>query len=379
MRLLLKLIIFTVLLSFSFHGKSTEVLEIKINTDTTLTSFTFISKKHGYEANNVFISEKSRAIVKIEGGKIAVHKNGTTQLFNEYVLLKRKNWGAQFSIIAKGFNSSDIFPDNLLIKIENNHLTLINIVYIDHYVAGVVEAEAGSKQNNEYYKLQSVICRTYALSNLRRHEEEKFNLCNQVHCQVYRGIPRYNFSITKSTYATKGLVLVDSTNKLITATFHSNCGGQTANSEDVWTYSLDYLRSVCDTFCTDQHHASWNAEIPKEEWLNYFKNQYNYPIENTSMRNLLLTNRINNRKDIIADTFHIRAKDIRKDWDLKSAYFDISNNTNSVFLSGFGFGHGVGLCQEGAMKMSQQNISYKDILNHYFKNTLIKRLDQIDL
>ena len=92
---------------------------------------------------------------------------------------------------------------------ENGSLKVRNEVELENYVAGVVEMEAGSNHTLEYYKVQAIICRTYALSNLRRHETERYNLCDNVHCQVYKGNNRLNQQITEATLQTKNLVLVD--------------------------------------------------------------------------------------------------------------------------------------------------------------------------
>ncbi|MBA3901507.1 MAG: hypothetical protein H0X62_15105, partial [Bacteroidetes bacterium] len=124
-----------------------------------------------------------------------------------------------------------VYDHNLEITVINKAFRLINRVNIDYYVAGVVEAENGIKQNFEYYKMKSIICRTYALSNLRRHEAEGYSLCDQVHCQVYKAKNRMNDEIIMAAKASTSMVIVDSELRLITAAFHSNCGGQTLNSE----------------------------------------------------------------------------------------------------------------------------------------------------
>ena len=156
-------------------------------------------------------------------------------------------------------NRSGIYDDNLEVSIHSWKLKLVNRVDLDKYVAGVVESEVGKKRTLEFYKVQSIICRTYALSNSRRHEDESFQLCDRVHCQVYWGKCKSNNSsnIQKAVLSTNGIVVIDREKELITASFHSNCGGQTVNSEDVWMLSKPYLRSIKDPFCTNQFYARW--------------------------------------------------------------------------------------------------------------------------
>jgi len=271
------------------------------------------------------------------------------------------------------------FTDGLEISRERGLLKLVNIVDIENYVAGVVESEAGIKQNLEYYKLQSIICRTYALSNLRRHEAEGFHLCDQVHCQVYNSKNRNNDNIFRAVWATRGMVVVDPQIELITATFHSNCGGETVNSEDVWSKPLPYLRTVRDTFCTTEPHAIWRKEVPKEQWLSYLERNYDYPVEDHDHLSCALNNVPSSSEVYFANTKQrIPLKQIRRDFALRSTYFSVKHEGDKVVLEGKGFGHGVGVCQEGAMNMSRQGLSYSDILHYYYTDVHLVDLSVID-
>ncbi len=270
------------------------------------------------------------------------------------------------------------FMGSLLFTVEGDGIKVVNHVEIEDYIAGVIESEAGSSEPLEYYKIQAIISRTYALSHLYKHAEEGFNLCDQVHCQVYKSRVMHNNEIITATKATEGLVLVDSDINLITASFHSNCGGQTTNSADVWSKQLPYLCSVTDTFCLNQPHATWKKEIPKAKWLTYLENKYNYPTDDSVEYQKALFFKQEFRDPYFADS--IQLKEIRTDWHLRSTYFDISDNNidNSIVLSGKGFGHGVGLCQEGAMRMAELGYDYLKILRFYYKEVHLINLSMID-
>ena len=71
-------------------------------------------------------------------------------------------------------------------------------------------------------------------------------------------------------------------------------------------------------------------------------------------------------------------EDVRHDWKLNSGYFAIHTIGENVVLEGRGFGHGVGLCQEGAMHMARTGMSYTDILHHYFTDVHLVDLSAID-
>ncbi len=129
------------------------------------------------------------------------------------------------------------YNDNLSFYIEFNRLMTINMIDREKYIACVVEAESGPNREAEFYKAQSLIARTFALGHLEKHNGEGFNLCDGTHCQAYKGIIGFDKSIYESTLATEGEVIIDTSKQFITAAFHSNCGGFTANSQDVWLTS----------------------------------------------------------------------------------------------------------------------------------------------
>ncbi len=263
------------------------------------------------------------------------------------------------------------YDDNLRVKVRRGKLLLINNIDLDNYVAGVVEAEVGRKPPPEYFKLQAIICRTYALSNTHKHLEEGFNLCDQVHCQAYHGKSFYP-PIVDASMQTRGAVIVDSDIQLITAAFHSNCGGQTVNSEDVWTKSLYYLRSVRDTFCFNKRNSEWEKQIPINDWRRYLTAK-NVSLPDSS-RTVYQTD---HRENEVLYT-NLRFEDLRHHFRLRSTYFNIYQDDQSVMLKGRGYGHGVGLCQEGAMEMAAQGYTYAEILHFYYSGVHIIDLAALD-
>ncbi|MBC7412735.1 MAG: SpoIID/LytB domain-containing protein [Bacteroidia bacterium] len=268
------------------------------------------------------------------------------------------------------------YDDNLQVHVANGELKLVNETNLDTYVSNVVTAEVGTQATLEYYKAQSIICRTYALGHLRRHEQEGFNLCDQVHCQVTNGTAKVTPLIREATLFTKGLVMVDEKQQLVLAAFHSNCGGQTVNCEEVWSMKKSYLRSKTDNYCKTSKQANWEKKIPLTEWNAYFCNKYN--ITELDKLALLGAYTQETRKVYYSNSPAILLKNIRTDFKLKSTLFDVSNDGVNVYVRGHGYGHGVGLCQEGAINMAKQGIDYKTVLNFYFLNIAIIDLDLLN-
>lgn len=274
--------------------------------------------------------------------------------------------------------SERTYPGHLRVDHKAGRLALTNHVGMEDYTAGVIQSEAGKDHTAEYYKLQAVTCRTYATTNIRKHAPDGFELCDAVHCQVYHGRTQ-NTDILAAVEATEDMVLVDAGIKLIHATFHSNCGGATVNAEDVWSKSEPYLRSVVDTFCMAEPHATWTRTIGRDEWLGYLHRRWKVDISDSATVTAALNigaDRNNTQLPGISPA--VPVVQVRSDWKLNSGLFSVRTEGDNVVLEGRGFGHGVGLCQEGAMHMARRGHSYTDILHHYFTDVHLIDLHAID-
>lgn len=270
------------------------------------------------------------------------------------------------------------YPGSIIAQRTGHDLTLINAVPLETYVAGVVQSEAGDNKATEYYKLQAVSCRTYALANLRRHAGEGFHVCDGTHCQVYKGRCTLE-QVVQAVEATRNLVAVDADIHLIHATFHSNCGGETMNAEDLWSKSEPYLVSAMDTFCLSSPHAEWRRTMPKQKWMAYLHQTYGID-PNDSATLSACTHFAPGCRSLYIDGARplIPLEQVRADMKFNSAWFDIHDEGDLVVFDGRGFGHGVGLCQEGAMNMARCGIPFTSILHHYFSEVHLVDLNTLD-
>ena len=273
-----------------------------------------------------------------------------------------------------------IYDDNLILTKERdkNQFLLINRVDMEKYVAGVVEAESGTVATDEFYKVQSILCRTYALYSFAKHGAEGFNLCDQVHCQAFKGRVK-DHRIALASMSTKDQVAVDNDMKLISTTFCSNCGGQTVNSEDLWGKPSSCLKSVKDSFCIHMPHARWERKISIEDWKNYLELKHKYPVHDSVSFSYALNCSQAGRLVYFTDNnLKIPLKSIRSDFQLKSTFFSVEQRRDSIVFKGRGYGHGVGLCQEGAMNMAKMGYTYKEILSFYYRNINLVNLDSME-
>lgn len=273
-----------------------------------------------------------------------------------------------------------MYDDNLHLSSSSSGLKMINHVGLEKYVAGVVEAETGKENSKEFYKVQAVISRTYALNNRRKHLHEGFNLNDQVDCQVYHGKSRWEPLILEAVRETRGEVLVDSDMRMITAAFHSNSGGETVSSGDVWSAALPYLTPRVDEFSVGGAHYDWEMNIHKGEWLKYLKEKHQVDVSKTWVQQDVTVLKQDRRQTtLLPGSFDVPLKNVRYDWRLKSTYFDIEpHGTDSIHITGRGFGHGIGLSQEGAMRMADLGFSYADILHFYYNDVHVIELNALD-
>lgn len=317
--------------------------------------------------------------LKVEKNKINVHN--FDKQYGSYTSLKfiARNPNCVFKIKSVApTTETHTFDDNLEVTLNKGYIYPINNVNIEDYVAGVVEAEAGKNMSFEFLKLQAIVCRTYALGLTNRHPNAGYQMCDNVHCQVYKGKSRFDQNIVTAVAETQGKVIADAKFQLITAAFHSNCGGETVNSEDVWSISLPYLRSVKDTFCYKKPHAIWEKKIPVYDWTNYLSLKNKKAVHSPEIqRDSFNYNTRDRQINYSYSSLQVPLKNVRTDWGLRSTYFNIIERNDSVVLKGAGFGHGVGMCQEGAMRMAELGYSYVDIIKFYYTEVGIINLENL--
>jgi stage II sporulation protein D len=253
------------------------------------------------------------------------------------------------------------------IEIRKEALSLINNLDMETYLEGVVESEGGPGQKLNYYKAQAVISRTYAMKYWSKHKENGYNLCDRVHCQAYLHHRSATVTIDSAVHQTRGLIMLDQNNELYPTYFHANCGGQTSEPHYVWNEEIPNLCSFKDTFCIHTQQAKWEKRIPKEQWMKFLVDKYNFPVSD-SASNELLNYFVQEQRSAfyLHPIYGIPLRDLREQFKLKSTFFDAEIVGEEMLLHGRGFGHGVGLCQEGAMNMAKKGYTYDQILGFYY-------------
>lgn len=271
------------------------------------------------------------------------------------------------------------YHGDLSMKVTKGKFQPVNKVETDHYLAGVIESEGGGGKHLEYYKVQALMSRSYALRNKNRHEKEGYQLCDAVHCQAYHNRCRYTPKINEAVYATRGEVIVDQNDKIITTYFYANCGGQTSEASYVWNTDVSYCLPFIDTFCIHTHQANWEKRISKYKWEKFIKDEYGVDLSEPGLDEYAYNFVQEQRKAFyIHPSLGIPLRDLRSEFGLKSTFFNVNLEGDEVVLHGKGFGHGVGLCQEGAMEMAELGYHYSQIALYYFSGAKLKRFGSSD-
>lgn len=298
-----------------------------------------------------------------KGGRIEV--STPTFHYGTYgkVMLEATDTACILCINPRGVSQRSYEGNLEVTPAKSKGLQLINDVEFETYLAGVAQSETYGELS-DIFRVQAIISRTWALRNINKHRAEGYNFCDHVHCQAYHN-RCVRPDIMLGAIASSGETIVDAAGHLIETPFHSNSGGETANSEDVWRNALPYLRSVPDTFSYQMKQSNWTQSFSEQQWLGYFAKQHHINTSDDSVRHTLLTFSQKHRKSHILGVPLTR---VRVDFKLKSTFFSVSYDSTAhrVTLSGHGYGHGVGLSQEGAIRMARLGFSYDSIIRHYY-------------
>lgn len=281
------------------------------------------------------------------------------------------------SFLMAGPGNERLYQGGLDIQYLNGKLLVIGVVSMDSYLAGVVESEGGHATEYEYFRAQAVLARTWLIANYNKHSSEGYNVKDDVSSQAYYSMAYLQNSaqIVRAVRETKDTILVDSKGKPVLGVFHSNSGGRTANSEDAWSGTIPYLRSVPDTFSIEGSKATWRVEINKEDFVNYVARKMGISPANANFRVALLEYKNPTREGTFSfQSKQMKWRDVRTHFRLRSTWFNVEEAGDKVILHGRGFGHGVGMSQEGAMIMARYGYDYREILQFYFKGTSFLRL-----
>jgi len=270
-----------------------------------------------------------------------------------------------------------------IIRKDNGKLTVINYIMLDDYLYGVLYHEVSHRWPMEVLKVQAIAARTFALYQMRQNRLQPYDLRNDIYSQVYGGRTSEKWSTTRAVDLTKGEVLTYK-GDIIPAYYHATCAGYTEDASVLWNIDAPYLKGVKCDYCKDSKHYKWTKQIPLQELADKLKNG-GYKIGHITAVTILLKNKSERVdkieiKDDSGVTIVLTGKDFRQligPNELRSTKFDVSIKWDNLVLDGYGWGHGVGMCQWGAYGMARKGKKAEEILKYYYPGTEITTIDKI--
>jgi stage II sporulation protein D len=284
----------------------------------------------------------------------------------------------------------------LIIHPEGGSFDAINLVPPEPYLAGVIGAEMPDYWEMEALQAQAIAARTYCFYIQKRFGANRnWDVRQTAAHQVYRGVSAESAQVWQAVTQTKGQVLVcrqpDGTEDIFPAYYSSTCGGHTENSENVFGDSFPPLAGVACPYCQ-------NVAKPKFFFWPMIQFDKGYVIKKLLQKYPALKRLGDITSISIADqsdhgefsrltkiklsgstgkSDFIRAEDLRltidpTGWKLRSTICQIMEIRDKwAFLSGRGWGHGVGMCQCGAEGMAREGKTTEQILSHYYPGSRI--------
>jgi stage II sporulation protein D len=314
------------------------------------------------------------------------------------------------------------YPDTLCLHLEaDGRLCLVNELDLEEYLAGVNSSEMKADNPPDLLRAQTAAARSTLLSTRgRHHASEPFDLCADDHCQCYRGTGVMRPESLAAVRDTEGLVIAWE-GMICDARYSKSCGGVTESWEHVWEdqpvpwtpvlrdslngLSLpepkseaewrEYILADEDVCCNTERHSlpasmeycegmyRWTLSLPREEVASQIRTVSGESFEVLFDLEVVRRGRSGRieRLNVVTDrgVFELGKELVirRALWKncLYSSAFFLEFSGPDIVITGKGWGHGVGLCQLGALHMASVGISWQDILAHYYPGTSLEQID----
>ena len=313
--------------------------------------------------------------------------NTTVTVYKDSIWIDGKGFNTSKLSIKAG-NSDAIKIDSRrfrgdiqLIKGSDFLLSAINNIELEDYIKGILYHEASHYWPDDALRAQAIVCRSYAIYQMQENVSKDYDVTSDIYSQVYGGSISERYRTNKAVSETKGLVLTYQ-GRYFPSYYHATCGGHTEDASLLWNIDMAPLRGVPCNFCKDSPHFQWHNVLSEEEVRGQLI-KAGYQLHN--IKNIMISQRDESgrvmnlkirtdKKDI-----NIPAKDFRNILGpniVRSTNFSIKVVDHDIVLEGFGWGHGVGMCQWGAYFMAKQGYSYKQVLEYYYPGSQISLISK---
>jgi stage II sporulation protein D len=291
---------------------------------------------------------------------------------------------------------------------QDGSLVAGNAVPEDKLLAGLVPAEMYPDAPAAALEAQAIAARTELLQKIgRRNLTDPFLLCSTQQCQVYAGAGKEDPRTTKAIEKTRGTVLLRDGGGLVDIRYSASCGGHSEDNDAIWGGNPDpslrgradnvqgavtrvtdanldaFLAGGDDAWCAKgklgKGRFRWTEKIRADDLTARLAAEFPElgRVKSLTPRQRGVSGRIGvlaikGDKGSIELAGDLRIR--RTLGGLKSSLFEVTREGDSFVFRGAGFGHGVGMCQMGAIGMATAGKTYKEILGHYYRGTRVHKL-----
>lgn len=302
-----------------------------------------------------------------------------------------------------GINGHQYHGEVIISKKSSGKLNIINNIKVEEYLRGVVPLEIGKKGERDFeaLKAQAIAARTYTYSRLFARKDWEYDLKSTVADQVYGGVEAEYYLTDKAIKETENMVMTYN-KTLIEAYYCSTCGGVTSSIDNVWqTTSKPYLKSVKDrrsdgsAWCGISPLVNWSEVWTIAEFESALKlgtasvngvAPYVGRLKTVAVTETFSSGRVKTLR-VVSDKgmftyggdrvrFVLR-RPISGNPILRSALFTISIKDGKVVAKGHGYGHGIGMCQMGAIGRARDGQTFTEILKSYYSGIDIESVEDI--
>ena len=278
-------------------------------------------------------------------------------------------------INARPYRGSLIF-----LRTPNGRLTIVNRLGLEEYLVGALSSEVGTDWPLETLKAHAVVSRTMVAHRIWIQRERPFDVTDDTSTHVYHGVVAESAETLAAVRQTEGQVLAYA-GELISAAFHASCGGHTEDASELWKTKTDVppLQGRPDPYCRDLRHYRWQTGMSLKafaELLGAVGKEIGMPtaceVSDRNRSGRVRTVRLQGDRGVK----ELSGRDFRQLLGanrLKSLNFTVTFS-RGISFSGFGWGHGVGLCQWGAYGMAKQGHTADEILQFYFPGAERRKL-----
>ncbi len=320
--------------------------------------------------NTIYRGEDINTTVTAGGGKMLLGKIKTG---SKKLLIKPQ---VARSVLIDGRT----FRGDIRLTAGSSGITVINEIGIEDYIRGILYHEVSHYWPKDALCAQAIACRTYAVYQKQESRLRDYDVTSDIYSQVYGGMSAERYRTNEAVSDTAGLILTYK-GKVFPAYFHAVCAGHTEDASRLWDIDLYPLKGVACSFCKQAPHYEWHyVEDLDKIALKLSQSGYHtgkiksIDISGRDSSSRIIFLKVSGEKAEVK----ISAKDFRQALGpnlVRSTNFELHIAANDAVFEGFGWGHGVGLCQWGAYFMAKAGYNYKDILKFYYPGSVIVSLD----